>query len=195
MLPSRLTALLPVLRSLSDALACGEFSWCSANPMGLNPGAKAALAKTCPMTLATDPGFFRLLTESYARLLRERLTLAGADAAWLYRDAPFAVLAHSTEDDPKFIYANRAAQLCFDYTWDEFMSLPSRLSAEAPERAERQALLDEVSRHGFMTGYRGVRVAKSGRRFIIEDGIVWELRDRDGKRHGQAATFTSWRNL
>jgi hypothetical protein len=147
------------------------------------------------MTLATDPAFYRLLTESYARLLGKPLSPAGADAAWLYREAPFVPLAHSPEDDPKFIYANRAAQFCFDYSWTEFMSLPSRLSAEAPERAERQALLDEVSRHGYMTGYRGVRVAKSGQRFIIEDGIVWELRDRDGKRHGQAATFTSWRNL
>lgn len=147
------------------------------------------------MTLATDPDFFRLLTESHARLLGKQLVPAGRDAAWLYREAPFVVLAHNTEADPKFIYANRAAQLCFDYSWDEFMSLPSRLSAEAPDRAQRQALLDEVSRHGFMTGYRGVRVAKSGRRFIIEDGIVWELLDRDGKRHGQAATFISWRNV
>jgi hypothetical protein len=55
--------------------------------------------------------------------------------------------------------------------------------------------LDQVSRHGFITGYRGVRVAKSGRRFIIDDGIVWELIDREGARHGQAATFLSWRNV
>jgi hypothetical protein len=40
-----------------------------------------------------------------------------------------------------------------------------------------------------------VRVAKSGRRFIIEDGVVWELIDREGTRHGQAATFLSWRNV
>jgi hypothetical protein len=46
-----------------------------------------------------------------------------------------------------------------------------------------------------MTGYRALRVAKSGRRFIIEDGIVWELIDQTGKRHGQAATFRSWRNV
>jgi hypothetical protein len=147
------------------------------------------------MTLPTDPDFFRLLTESYARLLGRPLVPVGTDAAWLYRDAPFVVLAHSTEDDPKFIYANQAAQFRFEYTWDEFMSLPSRLSAEAPDRAGRQALLDEVSRNGFMTDYRGVRVAKSGRRFIIEDGVVWELIDREGARHGQAATFLSWRNV
>lgn len=147
------------------------------------------------MDLSTDPAFFALLTESYARLLRKPLVPAGADAHWLYAEAPFVVLAHSTEDDPTFIYANQAAQACFGYSLEEFLALPSRLSAEAPEQAARQALLEKISRDGFMTGYSGVRVAKSGKRFIIEDGIVWELVDRAGTRHGQAATFLSWRDL
>lgn len=147
------------------------------------------------MDLSTDPVFFALMAESYARLLGRPLVPAGAGAEWLYAEAPFVMLAHSTDDDPKFIYANQAAQACFGYSWDEFLALPSRLSAEAPDRAARQALLDKVSRDRFMTGYSGVRVAKSGRRFIIEDGIVWELIDRAGMRHGQAATFSSWRDL
>ena len=147
------------------------------------------------MHLSTDPDFFALLTGSFARLLGKSLVPAGADAAWLYCAAPFVVLAHGTDDDPKFIYANKAAQACFEYPWEEFMSLPSRLSAEAPDRAARQALLDEVARHGFIENYSGVRVAKSGRHFAIEDGIVWELLDAEGVRHGRAATFMSWRNL
>lgn len=108
---------------------------------------------------------------------------------------PFVVLAHGTDADPSFIYANKAAQACFGYAWEEFLSLPSRLSAEAQDREERQRLLDRVHRDGFMSGYRGVRIAKSGRRLIIEDGVVWELIDRQGARHGQAATFSSWRNV
>ena len=144
--------------------------------------------------LSSDPAFFALLADSHARLVRTELVPPGADAAWLYREAPFVVLAHGTEPDPKFIYANRAAQTCFEYSWDEFTTLPSRLTAQAPDRAERQALLEDVARNGFLTGYRGVRVAKSGRRFIIEDGVVWELIDRAGERHGQAATFLSWRD-
>jgi hypothetical protein len=147
------------------------------------------------MDLSTDPAFFALLTESYARLLGKPLVPPGADAQWLYAGAPFVVLAHSAADDPKFIYANKAAQACFGYSWKEFLALPSRLSAEAPDRAARQALLEKVARDGFMAGYSGVRVAKSGKRFIIEDGIVWELIDRAGNRHGQAATFLSWRDL
>ena len=87
------------------------------------------------------------------------------------------------------------AQTCFEYSWDEFIGLPSRLSAQAPERAERQALLDAVAKNSFMSGYRGIRVAKSGRRFLIEDGVIWELIDEKGIRHGAAATFPSWRDI
>jgi PAS domain-containing protein len=147
------------------------------------------------MDRSTDADFFALLTDSYARLLGKPLVPAVKDAVWLYRDAPFVVLAHGTEADPNFIYANQAAQSCFGYSWDEFLTLQSRLSAEAPDQAARQKLLDQVERNGFMTGYSGVRVAKSGHRFIIEDGIVWELIDASGMRHGQAATFRSWRHL
>jgi hypothetical protein len=144
---------------------------------------------------STDPGFFALLTGSYERLVGKPLVPEGADANWLYEQAPFAVLAHDGSSDPKFTYANKCAQACFEYDWDEIITLPSRLSAEPADRAERQALLDQVARHGFMSGYRGIRVAKSGRRFAIEDGIVWELIDAKDRRHGQAATFSSWRNV
>jgi PAS domain-containing protein len=147
------------------------------------------------MDLSTDPGFFALLTGSYARLLGRSLVPAGAGAKWLYAEAPFPVLAHGVEADPKFIYANKAAQRCFGYSFDEFLALPSRLSAEAGDQAARQALLEQVAQQGFLRGYSGVRIAKSGRRFIIEDGIIWELIDHDGMRRGQAATFSSWRDV
>ena len=143
----------------------------------------------------TDSEFFALLTRSYARLVGEPLVPQGKDSSWLYVEAPFAVVAHNTDADPNFIYANRCAQTCFEYSWDEFIGLPSRLSAEAPERAERQALLDAVAKNSFMSGYRGIRVAKSGRRFLIEDGVIWELIDEKGIRHGAAATFPSWRDI
>jgi hypothetical protein len=36
-------------------------------------------------------------------------------------------------------------------------------------------------------------VARSGRRFRIENGVIWQLLDAHGKCHGQAAVFDSWR--
>ena len=142
-----------------------------------------------------DPAFFRLVTDSYARTVGVPLLAAGHGPDWLYNDAPFAVLAHNTDADPRFVYANRTAQRCFEYSWSEFVALPSRLSAEAPNRADRQRLLDAVTRDGFICDYRGLRIAKSGRRFWIEGGTVWQLVDKMGQRHGQAAVFSSWTDI
>ncbi|KQT50529.1 MEKHLA domain-containing protein [Methylobacterium sp. Leaf456] len=142
------------------------------------------------VTLRDDGEFFALLTGSFRRLVgRPLVPEPGLGPDWLYGQAPFAVLAHDTSPDPLFVYANRAAQAAFGYDWDEIVGLPSRFSAEAPERAKRQRLLDAVARDGFVADYRGLRIAKSGRRFPIGDGIVWQLVDEAGRVRGQAATF------
>ncbi|WP_220271959.1 MEKHLA domain-containing protein [Crenobacter cavernae] len=150
------------------------------------------------MPLFANPNFFLLLTGSYQRLTGKPLldaTLAEAEAMrWLYEDAPFCVLAHDTAASPVFVYANRTAQRCFGYDWDEFTRLESRLSAEAPNRDERQRLLEAVQRDGFADGYRGLRIARDGRRFWIEDVTVWNLIDERGVYHGQAATYRRWRD-
>ncbi|OWV73587.1 hypothetical protein ATY76_30040 [Rhizobium sp. R339] len=149
---------------------------------------------TPSLDLKLDPDFFSLLTGSYTHLVRRSLAGDGQGPDWLYNHAPFVVLAHNTEPDPRFIYANRTAQACFEYSWDEFIALPSRFSAEQPDRAERQRLLDAVTRDGFVENGRGIRIAKSGRRFWIEDVTVWQLIDERGQRLGQAAIFSSWRD-
>jgi hypothetical protein len=56
-------------------------------------------------------------------------------------------------------------------------------------REERAALLAAVARDGFASGYRGLRVAKSGRRFWIEDVTVWNVLDDEGRFIGQAAAY------
>jgi hypothetical protein len=93
-----------------------------------------------------------------------------------------------------FIYGNKMAQACFEYSWEELTSLRSSLSAEEVNREERQRLLDLVKRNGFATGYRGLRIAKSGRRFWIEDVTVWQLIDPQGVLHGQAAIYRHWQD-
>ena len=146
-------------------------------------------------SIADDPRLLDLITGSFRRLLGRDLADGAADARWLYHQAPFVVLAHDGGADPRFIYANERAQACFEYAADELIGLPSRLSAEAPERAERQRLLDRVSRDGFIADYSGIRIAKSGRRFQIANAIVWQLIDENGTRHGQAATFSEWHDV
>lgn len=130
-----------------------------------------------------------LIAESYARLLGRPLVADGDDpvaALWL---TPAAIVAHGTEDDPLFFFGNAAALAAFETTLDDFVGMPSRLSAEAPLRDERQALLDRVARDGFIDDYAGVRISATGRRFRIAGAVVWNLVDAAGVRHGQAATF------
>ena len=83
----------------------------------------------------------------------------------------------------------------FEMKWDEFTALPSRLSAEAPERGERERLLAEVARTGFIRDYAGIRIAKSGKRFRIEHATVWNVADERGVARGQAAMFGAWREV
>lgn len=129
-----------------------------------------------------------LIAESFARLLARPLVTADDPVAALWH-APFAVVAHGAEADPLFFFGNRAALAAFETDLDAFVGMPSRLSAEAPLRGERQMLLDRVSAHGFIDDYAGVRISARGRRFRIENAVVWNLIDAHGTRHGQAAMF------
>lgn len=119
---------------------------------------------------------------------------ADRTAARLYA-APFVVLAHDHSPDPRFTYANLAAQRLFERRWDEFVGLPSRLSAEAPAREERERLLERVTRQGYIDDYAGVRISATGRRFRIEHATVWNLVDAAGRPIGQAATFADWSDV
>ena len=106
-------------------------------------------------------------------------------------NAPRAVVAHGTEDDPVFFYGNRLALQLFEMSFDEFTRLPSRYSAELLAREERAKLLERVTRQGYADNYSGMRIASSGKRFMIEDGTVWNLIDEQGKHQGQAAVFVA----
>jgi hypothetical protein len=143
-----------------------------------------------------DPGFAQLLAESYERFVGKPLAggTPGQVARWLYEDAPFGLLAHDTADDPRFTYANLVAQQCFELGWTEFTGMPSRLSAEPDRQENRDRLLAAVRDHGFVEGYRGQWIAKSGRRFWIEDVTMWNLVDDGGVRRGHAALFARHSN-
>lgn len=109
--------------------------------------------------------------------------------------APFVVLSHDTAPDPLLNYANEAGLRIFELTWNDLTAMPSRLTAQTPDQAERARLLAEVSRRGFIDNYGGIRIGKTGRRFVIERATVWNLIDETGAPYGQAATFSQWRFL
>jgi hypothetical protein len=109
--------------------------------------------------------------------------------------APFVVLSHNTDSDPLLNYANRAGLNLFALSWHDLIVLPSRCTAEPIQQEDRARLLAAVARKGFIDDYRGVRISKDGRRFIIEQATVWNLMDENGDPYGQAATFSQWRYL
>ncbi len=136
-----------------------------------------------------------LIAASHERLTGRALVPATADPAQALWTAPRVVVAHGMEADPIFFFGNLAALDRFEVTLGQFTAMPSRLSAEAMLREERQALLDRVTRDGFIDDYSGIRISATGRRFRIEQAIVWNLIDDHGAIHGQAATFDRWIDL
>ena len=134
-----------------------------------------------------------LVVSSYQRLTGRHLIDPSPPDLWqACWAAPRVIVAHGTEPDPVFFYGNRLALSLFELDFAAFTLLPSRYSAEPLLREERDALLARVHTRGFIDDYAGVRISASGRRFRIEQAVVWNLLDEAGERHGQAATFERW---
>jgi hypothetical protein len=106
--------------------------------------------------------------------------------------APFVLVSHDTASDPVFNYANLKALELFELNWEEFICLPSRLSAEPVNQAERERLLAEVTDIGYINHYEGVRISSTGKRFLIRNAVVWNLVDNKQLYKGQAACFAHW---
>jgi hypothetical protein len=140
----------------------------------------------------------QLLLDSYHSWTGRELIARHAspeDQATALFAAPFVVASHGMEADPILNYANRMALELWELTWEQFTRTPSRLTAEPINRTERERMLARAAERGFIDDYRGVRISSSGRRFIVEDALVWNVVDAAGKKLGQAATFARWQFL
>ncbi len=135
------------------------------------------------------------LLDNYARCFGSQLIERGPDETERLMQSPFVVLSHGTQADPIFNYGNLCAQQLFEMDWATLTALPSRYSAEAMHRDERQALLDDVRSKGYSENYRGIRISATGKRFYIESAQIWMLLDAAGQTVGQAATFSDWKPL
>ncbi len=105
------------------------------------------------------------------------------------------VVSHGVELDPLLNYGNRIALGLWELPWDQFVAMPSRLTAEAGDRTERREMLEQATRNGYFDGYRGVRISSTGTRFLVEHALIWTVIDPAGIPIGQAATFSSWSYL
>jgi PAS domain-containing protein len=140
----------------------------------------------------------QLLLDSYRHWIGNDLIERTPDAEQQARtlfEASFVVVSHGVEPDPILNYANQTALDLWELSWDRFIKTPSRLTAEPDERAERERLLTQARAEGYYDGYRGVRISSTGRRFRVEQALIWTVIDSAGKPIGQAATFSQWSNL
>jgi hypothetical protein len=137
-----------------------------------------------------------VIAESFQRLVGQPLlAVSRAQLPSALYAAPFALLAHDGGADPRFTYANLTAQRLWERDWQQFVGLPSRLSAEPDDRLARAHMLQQVSESGFVADYTGVRISASGVRFRIADAHVWNLNDSSGNPVGQAARIGTWQPI
>lgn len=120
--------------------------------------------------------------------LVERSGDLAEDARRLF-DLPLAVLAHDTSPVPLLDWVNLTAARAFDATPETLLGRPSAATAPAEATADRQHLFTLLAEHGFVTGYSGVRISLTGRRFIIDDVTVLTLADTSGGPAGHAAVI------
>src|ERR1700744_3450021 len=139
-----------------------------------------------------------MLARSFKHFTRRDLwpgNLPAPELAEKIFHAPFVVVSHGTQADPILNYGNQTALKLWESSWEELTRMPSRLTAEAPNREERARLLAAVTRQGFIDDYAGIRISKNGRRFRIAQATVWNLITPEGRACGQAATFSHWEFL
>ena len=136
----------------------------------------------------------QILAQSYQQLLGKELSPSDTpeELAKALFNAPFVIVSHGTQTDPIFNYGNQTALQLWSLNWEELTKTPSRLSAEPVNRETRAAMLRQAARQGYIDNYRGVRISSTGRRFLIEQAIIWNLKDRGDRPCGQAATFAHW---
>jgi hypothetical protein len=159
-----------------------------------------------PDPARADPGWAepalvrwtQLLLDSHrhwtGRQLIDRAGTAAEQARRLFT-APFVVVSHGMEEDPLLNYGNQAALGLWEMTWDELIGTPSRRTAEPVNQEERARLLQFVTEQGYFDRYRGVRISATGKRFLVEAATVWNVLDENGRRVGQAATFSQWTTM
>jgi hypothetical protein len=140
----------------------------------------------------------QLLLDSYRHWIGKELVERAGDAtaqAQRLFEASAVVVSHGVEPDPILNYGNQTALDLWELSWVQFIRTPSRITAESDDRAERARMLERARLNGYFDGYRGVRVSSTGRRFLVEQALIWNVIDPAGSPIGQAATFSQWSNL
>lgn len=142
------------------------------------------------------------LTQHIQRLLNSHRHWTGCDLiprtgtpeddARALDESSVVVVSHGTQTDPILNYGNAAALKLWEMDFAQLTQMPSRLTAEPMHRDERAQFMMRVKTEGLLRGYKGIRISRIGKRFMIEDAIIWNILDESGAVAGQAAAFSKW---
>jgi len=143
-----------------------------------------------------------LLVENYAKKVGKPFPTQGAveitSIAKEIWNAPFVLLYHRLPQEgegeyPTFCYVNKAALALFETTWDEFVGMESRKTAEdeAAVQQERDEYLAKSLAEGCVEGLEVWRVSQKGKRFLLKDVVLWNI-DSGDETIGQAAICREW---
>lgn len=137
--------------------------------------------------------FVQKVLASHRRVVGQPLLpgLTGRDV-W---SGDFALLTHRGDAQAVLNYGNCFALDLWECGWGQFIATPSSATAPQEGRAARQSMMEQVVRTGFVTGYDGARVSRTGRLFLIQDVTIWRLVDKTGESFGIAAFFRRYRRL
>jgi hypothetical protein len=151
-------------------------------------------AWTTPQTVQ----WCQYLLDSYTYWLGQELIIRDGTAieqAERLFNSPFVVASHGMQNDPVLNYGNQTALDLWEMDWCQFTQTPSRVTAEPVNREERARMLQQAKTQGYISDYRGVRISRSGKRFLVDQAIIWNICEPDGTLLGQGATFSGWSYL
>ena len=131
--------------------------------------------------------YYNLLGHKFENLNLEEPTLGE-----VILHSEWVVISHGNGPDPLFNYGNKKALSLFEVTLNELKKIRSRNSAEITFQSDREVFMQQVRDKGFATGYSGVRISATGKRFEIKNVTVWNVTDEKGDPAGQAACFKDW---
>ncbi len=158
--------------------------------MNLNPGQEEPLWLNDPIL-----SWIALILNSYRHWTGVELlnrTASRREQAQRLFSAPFVVASHGIEADPILNYGNAQALQLWEMDWQEFVTMPSRVTAKPVNQAERTRMLQQAATQGLIRDYRGVRISRTGKRFLVEQATVWNVIDQNHQKVGQAVTFSTW---
>lgn len=107
----------------------------------------------------------------------------------------FALLTHRGDPQAMLNYGNAFALRPWEFDWDQFSATPSSATAPEEGRAAREEMMQQVIQNGFVTGYSGQRISRTGRLFLIQDVTIWRLLEESGESLGVGAFFRHYQYL